>query len=119
MDTNQPVMPPNPIQSPPPVPTATMTGAPSAPEPKKSNKGLLIVLAVVLVALTVLGGVTFWALQSSSSETVTTAPTPAVTQTPTPAEADSLDTIQKDLNETTVTDPSSEVDSLQTDINKL
>src|SRR3989344_9516244 len=108
MEENQDTM-TNPTvpQSPSPLPVVeTPIAPPPAEVPnvgKKSNTGLLLLLGVVVIALLILGGVTFLALQSGTKETTETSPqpTPTLTVTPTPAN-DETSEIKKDLDQTTV-----------------
>lgn len=113
----------------PPVATAMTPAAPVPPasaEVKKSNTGLLVILGVVVVALLILGGVTYFALQGSSNSDSAAAPTavptalPTTSPTPTTApNSDRTSDIKKDLDQTTVTDPATEVNSLTAEVNKL
>lgn len=131
MDENQPIVPSvTPTITPPPeapiapvIPVVPITPL-SSEGSGKSNKGLLVVLLVVVIALAVLGAVTYLALQGSGEETTVTktTPTPTPTKVATDSAApngDKTTDIQRDLNQTTVTDPTTDVDGLSTEVNRL
>lgn len=114
-----PVMPPAPPASPEPVP-------PANDSPKQSNTGLIVVVALVLVALAVLAGVTYVALQSNNQQQAKTASEvslpPATTKKASPSAqvtSDQTSQLQSDFNSLSVDDPTSSVDSLDSDINQL
>ena len=129
MDENQPVVPEvkqTPTSTEQTDATPVVPGTPVTPlntgGSGKSNKGLLVVLLVVVVALVILGAVTYLALQGSGEKApvtqTTPTPTKVVTGNTTP-NGDKTTDIQRDLNQTTVTDPTTDVDGLSTEVNKL
>lgn len=118
---DQPVLPPTNLE-PTPNPVINPLNPVIETKPKK-NSGMVLVFSVVVVALIVLGGITFIIIQGNKTNTaalpskVTPTLTPEVVQT-TPA-VDDTAAIQKDLDQTIVNDPVPSVDNLDQDINKI
>jgi hypothetical protein len=80
---------------------------------------MVVLASLVVVAMVIVSAVTIMALRNSSTLNQTSqAPTPTVTAVPTVDETSNA-SIDKDLNQTTISDPKVDVDQLNSDINQL
>ena len=110
----------------PPDPSISIAPTPQvSPNLKKGHKGLVLV-SLVIGMLIVMSLVTFIALQEPTNSGATlTNPLPTLVITkPAPAsselsKSDRTVDINKDLQQTTITDPATEVDGLDSDISQL